>query len=235
MADKTPSKVREMFDAIAPTYDRLNHLLSFQVDRRWRRKAIASLEPLPQGIYLDLAAGTLDLTLTLTRKEPQATVIPTDFSKVMLLQGKSKVKDFSSVPSLVVGDALRLPFASDSFWGVVIGFGIRNFADLPQGLEEIYRILRPGGKVVILEFSTPRGFLLPKMVRIYNRFILPLAGRLISRHPMAYSYLPETMAQWHSPESLANVLGGAGFSEVGVSLLSGGIAAIHRGAKLPLV
>jgi demethylmenaquinone methyltransferase/2-methoxy-6-polyprenyl-1,4-benzoquinol methylase len=224
------SYVRAVFTAIAPRYDFLNHVLSLNIDRRWRRQAVARLgwERAPSGRYLDLCAGTLDLAATLGR-QPRFTgsVIGADFVLPMLSLGKRK----SDRVRPVNADALELPFPPETFDGAMVGFGVRNLADLDSGLAEAARVLRPGARFVILEFSTPPRQPLRGLYFLYFRKLLPLIGGLVSRHGDAYTYLPESVLAFPEPPVLAEKLRAHGFEQVEHSLLLGGICAIHVGAK----
>lgn len=224
------SYVRAMFTAIAPRYDFLNHLLSLNVDRRWRRQAVARLnwERKPGGRYLDLCAGTLDLAATLGAQSGFAgQVIGADFVLPMLALGQRK----SARVRPVNADALELPFPDETFEGATVGFGVRNLADLNAGLVEACRVLTPGARFVILEFTTPPRQPMRAAYFLYFRHILPLIGRLVSRHSDAYDYLPESVLTFPEPEALAARMREHGFRQVGYTLLFGGICAIHVGTK----
>jgi demethylmenaquinone methyltransferase / 2-methoxy-6-polyprenyl-1,4-benzoquinol methylase len=219
-----------MFAAIAPRYDFLNHLLSLNVDRAWRRAAVRRLawERKPDGTYLDLCAGTLDLAATLARAPGFAgSVIGADFVVPMLARGKGKAARARPVGA----DALTLPFATGRFDGAMCAFGVRNLADLDSGLEEAHRVLRPGARFVVLEFTTPRFAPLRALYLFYFRRVLPALGRVVSKHRDAYTYLPESVLAFPDPEAFAGRLRGAGFGAVGYDLLSGGICAIHYGTR----
>jgi demethylmenaquinone methyltransferase/2-methoxy-6-polyprenyl-1,4-benzoquinol methylase len=219
-----------MFTAIAPRYDFLNHLLSLNVDRRWRHQAVACLgwQQAPRGRYLDLCAGTLDLAAALARQPGFAgQVIGADFVLPMLSLGRAK----SSGVRPVNADALELPFPDATFDGAMVGFGVRNFADLDAGLAESARVLRPGARLVILEFTTPPRQPIRGLYFFYFRRLLPVIGRLISRHRDAYDYLPASVLAFPEPEALAEQLRRHGFEAVSYTLLFGGICAIHVGTK----
>lgn len=219
-----------MFTAIAPRYDFLNHLLSFNVDRSWRRAAVARLgwEARPTGVYLDLCAGTLDLAAQLARQPGfRGTVLGADFVVPMLARGKGKAP--RAVP--VGADALALPFPDAAFDGALVGFGVRNLADLDAGLVEAARVLKPGARFVILEFATPRFAPLRAVYLFYFRHILPVIGRMVSKHRDAYTYLPESVLDFPAPDALARRLAAAGFRDVGFELLTGGICAVHHGTR----
>lgn len=222
--------VRGIFTAIAPRYDLLNHLLSLNVDRRWRRVAVDRLgwEQRPAGTYLDLCAGTLDLAAELgNRAGFRGRVIGADFVKPMLELGRDKSR--AVVP--VAADALELPFPSAHFDGATVGFGVRNLVDLDRGLAEAARVLRPGARLVVLEFTTPRRQPLRGLYFFYFRRLLPLIGRLVSKHRNAYTYLPESVLAFPTPAELAQRMTQAGFEGVGYRSLLGGICAVHVGVR----
>lgn len=224
------SYVREMFTAIAPRYDFLNHLLSLNIDRRWRKAAVARLgwEANPRGTYLDLCAGTMDLAALLARQPGfQGTVVGADFVVPMLALGRAKAT--RAVP--VAADALTLPFAEARFDGAMVGFGVRNLTDLDAGLAEAARVLKPGSRFVVLEFATPRFALLRALYLLYFRRVLPAVGRAVSKHTDAYSYLPESVLAFPEPEAFAGRLAAAGFTDVGYERLTGGIAALHHATR----
>lgn len=224
--------VKQIFSEIAPRYDFLNHLLSLNVDRRWRRKAIAALgiERDKSGNYLDLCAGTLDIAQQITMLPGfRGVVIGADFAEPMLRAGVDKVNGKKVVP--VAADALQLPLPSGKLAGAIVAFGIRNVAGLDVALREAFRVLAPGGRFVILEFSTPRMPILRVAYQFYFLHILPLIGRLISGHATAYRYLPRSVANFPVEEELATRMQRAGFGKVCWSSLSFGVAAIHVGER----
>ena len=226
-------RIREMFAAIATRYDLLNHLLSGNVDRRWRRlvvKRLAATLPTPNARILDVACGTGDLSLALVAGT-HADVVGLDFCRPMLDVAGAKSTGRGLTISFVEGDALNLPFRDQSFDGVSIAFGLRNLASLEEGLGEILRILRPGGTVAVLEFSRPRAPILRTLFRLYFTKVLPLFGGLISGSKSAYQYLPDSVSRFPDQSSLAEVMKGDGFSEVTFQNLTGGIAALHLGRR----
>lgn len=224
------SYVRGMFHAIAPSYDFLNHLLSLNLDKRWRRKAIECLnwEHATEGRYLDLCAGTLDLAATLARQpEFQGLIVGSDFVPRMLQLGRGKAERILCVTA----DALELPHADAVFDGATVGFGVRNLMDLDAGLCEAARVLKPGARFVILEMSIPPWQPLRGLFLLYFRHVLPNIGRLVSRHSNAYTWLPESVLAFPEPKALAARMTDAGFRDVTWSLLFGGICALHVGTR----
>jgi demethylmenaquinone methyltransferase/2-methoxy-6-polyprenyl-1,4-benzoquinol methylase len=224
--------VQAMFSDIAPRYDFLNHLLSFNLDKRWRRRAIRCLEwqRSAEGTYLDLCAGTLDVAVMLA-SQPGFTgrVIGADFAEPMLRAGRVKASGTAVHP--VAGDALALPLRDGSCAGAIVAFGVRNVADLDASLREVARVLRPGGRYVILEFTTPRAALIRGAYHLYFHHVLPVVGGLVSGNRTAYRYLPESVAQFPAPAELADRLRSAGFREVSWSSMTFGTVAIHVGTR----
>jgi demethylmenaquinone methyltransferase/2-methoxy-6-polyprenyl-1,4-benzoquinol methylase len=224
--------VRSVFQQIAPSYDLLNHLLSLNIDRMWRRRAIATLgwTRQPEGIYLDLCAGTMDVGAELVGTRAfRGHVVAVDFADAMLRAGRHKCD--RQVMSPVVGDAMRLPLANGSVDGAVVAFGARNLADLDSGLREVHRVLAKDGRFVILEFTTPRSRVVRAMYHAYFHHVLPILGGAISGHRTAYRYLPLSVAHFPAPDEISRRLRRAGFSGVGFETLSLGIAAIHTGVR----
>src|SRR3954471_21699920 len=222
--------VREMFTAIAPTYDRLNRIISLRFDQRWRRYAVRRLgwERRPAGVYLDLCAGTMDFGATLARQPGFAgRVVGADFVPAMLRLGRSK--SFRIAP--VTADALELPFPDAAFDGAMVGWGVRNLADLDAGLGEAARVLKPGANFVILEMALPKPRLLRAGYQFYFRRILPRIGRLISKHTTAYTWLPESTMAFPEPPALAGRMRAQGFTDVSYELLMGGVCALYVGTR----
>lgn len=225
-------QVRTIFSEIAPRYDLLNHILSLNIDRSWRQRAIRQLDwaRFPDGTYLDACSGTFDLGCELSRQAGfNGRVVGADFAFPMLVQGKPKI---GGLPvSAVCGDTQRLPFRDGCFAGAIVGFGVRNLSDLSAGFSDLHRVLAPGGRLVVLEFTVPPGRLLRSAYMLYFKHILPIVGRLVSGHPWAYTYLPKSVQLFPSPSGLAGLLGQAGFGVVSWYLVTGGIAAIHTAVK----
>jgi demethylmenaquinone methyltransferase / 2-methoxy-6-polyprenyl-1,4-benzoquinol methylase len=230
--DAKRAYVQRIFSQIAPRYDLLNHLLSFNIDKRWRRRAIAALgwERAPRGTYVDLCAGTLDVSAQLSQSRGFAgRIIGADFAEPMLRAGVGKSP--GSIVSPVVADALDLPLADGSADGAIVAFGIRNVADLDRGLREVQRVLAPGCRFVILEFTTPRSAIVRGGYHLYFHHVLPQIGALISGHGTAYRYLPRSVANFPIEEALADRMRAAGFADVYWKTLTMGVAAIHAGTK----
>jgi demethylmenaquinone methyltransferase/2-methoxy-6-polyprenyl-1,4-benzoquinol methylase len=230
--DAKRAYVQRIFSQIAPRYDLLNHLLSFNIDKAWRRRAIAALgwPHAPDGIYVDLCAGTLDVAAELSRQSGFAgRVIGADFAEPMLRAGVGKASP--SVVSPVVADAVDLPIPDNAASGAIVAFGIRNVADLDRGLREVHRVLAPGARFVILEFTTPRSSIVRGLYHLYFHHLLPQIGALVSGHRTAYAYLPRSVANFPIEETLADRMRSAGFVDVNWRTLTFGVAAIHTGTK----
>jgi demethylmenaquinone methyltransferase/2-methoxy-6-polyprenyl-1,4-benzoquinol methylase len=184
----------------------------------------------PQGAFLDACAGTFDLSLELARRPDfRGRVVASDFARPMLVAGQDKLDGAAVAP--VCGDSLRLPFPDDSFHGATVGFGVRNLSDLDAGFAEFHRVLKPGARLVVLEFTVPPNAFVRSAYMLYFTRILPVVGRIVSGHPWAYTYLPESVKEFPGPEALAAKLESAGFAEAGFSLVTFGIAAIHWAQK----
>ena len=195
--------VRAMFDRIAPTYDLLNGVLTLGLDERWRKLAVTALAPVPNDHILDLCAGTLDLTRHVVRREPGVRITAVDAAAQMLDEGEHKISDAASVET-VVADALDLPFDSGTFDGAICGFGMRNLADLDQGLNECRRVLKPGASLVVLEFFRPTGNYERLFHQAINRTVVPLFGRLLSGDHSAYLYLAKSMETFDSVQDFVD-------------------------------
>lgn len=216
--------VNGMFDRIAPTYDALNRVLSLGIDQSWRRRAVRELGPVASQPVLDLCAGTLDLTRI--AQAAGAQVVASDFAQAMLERGRDKLG--SAIP-LVRADAQKLPFSDASFAGVLCGFGLRNLDDPLAGLREMRRVLRPGGRLVVLDFFRPRRALTRAVQVIYNRRVLPLVGGMISGDASAYRYLARSIERFSTLEEAEAIALHAGFDRVRGIDLTVGVAALLIG------
>jgi demethylmenaquinone methyltransferase / 2-methoxy-6-polyprenyl-1,4-benzoquinol methylase len=224
--------VRSMFDRIASRYDLLNHLLSGGVDLLWRRAAIDALADIRPKRILDVATGTADLAIASLRLKPAA-VTGVDISEEMLAIGRRKIeqRNLSQTIRLESGEAEKLRFEDGSFDAAMVAFGARNFEHLVLGITEMNRVLRPGGKIVVLEFSRPRAFPFKQLYLSYFRFVLPSIGRVVSKHQEAYQYLPDTVMKFPDGEQFCDVLRSCGFTSVAFRPMTFGIATVYTGIK----
>ena len=225
--------VRGMFGSIAPRYDLLNHLLSMNIDRYWRArtvKRVAHALERPDARVLDIACGTGDLMLALQART-SAAVFGSDFCHPMLVAARQKVEQRRVRSSLFEADALRLPIEDASLDLLTIAFGFRNLANYRHGLEELLRVLKPGGLAAILEFSTPPNAMLAGLYGFYSRAILPTIGGLISGSKEAYSYLPESVRKFPGAGELADQMRDAGFANVRFERMTAGVVALHLGER----
>lgn len=225
------ARVRHMFDRLAPRYDLFNDVLSAGIHRRWRADAVDLLDPEPGGAYLDLCAGTLDLARLVAARAPGTRVVGADFSIPMLSEGRAKLAAPKIPVWPVAADALRLPFPDGSFRGVIIGFGLRNLADFDAGLREMARVLEPGRRLVVLEFTVPPGRVFRGLYHAYFHHVLPRVGAWISGQAPAARYLPDSVSRFPRAAELAELMAAAGFARVRYRYLTRGIAALHVGYK----
>ena len=227
------AQVETMFDNIAPTYDTLNHRLSWNIDRRWRRKAIKALEPYRPQEILDIATGTGDFAIMAAQMLAPRRLVGTDISEGMMAVGREKVKQLglSEVITFEREDCLNLSYADDSFDAVTAAFGIRNFASLDQGLREMCRVLKKGGHLSIVELTTPVSFPMKQLFHIYSHTVLPVYGRLISKDCSAYSYLTKTIEAFPQGERMVDILTKAGFSKSSFYRLTFGICTMYFATK----
>ena len=231
---RAPKEIAGMFDDIAGRYDLLNRLLSAGLDRSWRARAVDSLGLQGGETVLDLCTGTADLALALVPPRGRAArVVGIDFAAEMLRRGHAKVgrrTDDGDI-TLLRGDAERVPLVAQSVDGVSIGFGIRNVCDPPAALDEIRRVLRPGGRLAILEFGEPRSALLRAAYMWYFRRVLPMVGRMVSRHRSAYTYLPASVGTFYRPPAFCALLRTTGFMDVRAVSLTAGIVYLYTARK----
>lgn len=223
--------IGSLFDRIADTYDLLNHVLSFNADRRWRRISVRGMQA--AGEVLDVAIGTADLTLELLRQQKARYVTGIDLSEEMMEVGKEKVlrQGMAERVRFMQASALQMPFDEGRFDAVTCSYGVRNFSDLEQGLSEMYRVMKPGGELMILEFSYPANPLIAWGYDLYFSHILPWVGRVFSRDKTAYSYLNRSVKNFIWGEKMCRQLRAIGFSDVRCQTLSFGITTIYRAAK----
>ena len=227
------SQVEQMFDNIAPTYDKLNHRLSWDIDKGWRRKAIRQLEPHKPKTLLDIATGTGDFAILAARMLQPDRLVGADISEGMMEIGREKVKTagLQDIISFEKEDCLNLSYADGTFDAVTAAFGIRNFADLDKGLREMCRVLKDGGHLSIVELTTPVSFPMKQLFHIYSHTVLPVYGRLISKDKRAYDYLTKTIEAFPQGERMVGILRKAGFKEASFRRLTFGICTMYFATK----
>jgi demethylmenaquinone methyltransferase / 2-methoxy-6-polyprenyl-1,4-benzoquinol methylase len=225
--------VEQMFDNIAPSYDKLNHRLSWNIDRKWRNTAIDQLVSLSPKTILDVATGTSDFAILSAMKLQPQSLVGIDISDGMMDIGRRKVKErgLEGVVSFKKEDCLNLSFSENTFDAITVAFGIRNFQDLDRGLQNMYRVLKQGGKVVIVELTTPVKFPMKQLYAVYRKTVLPLYGRLISKDTDAYNYLNKTIAAFPQGEKMQEILQKAGFCNVKFKRLTFGICTLYTAEK----
>jgi demethylmenaquinone methyltransferase/2-methoxy-6-polyprenyl-1,4-benzoquinol methylase len=225
-------QVARMFDSISGRYDFLNHLLSLGIDRSWRRKAIRMLRDSQPRYILDVATGTGDFAIQALSLNP-VKIVGIDISEGMLSKGRTKLaeRNLGERIELLKGDSENIPFEENKFDAVTVAFGVRNFENLERGLQEIHRVLRPGGQVVILEFSKPRMFPFRQIFNFYFRFILPRIGSLVSKDRSAYRYLPESVREFPDGDRFIAILQKVGFNHTTCKELTFGISSVYSARK----
>lgn len=221
-----------MFDNISARYDFLNHLLSLGIDKGWRRKVVKRIAATHPETILDIATGTADLAIALS-KIPNTQITGVDISAGMLKVGGEKIekKGLKERIALQLGDSENLPFEDNSFDAITVAFGVRNFENLEKGLEEIHRVVKPGGTIAVLEFSQPTGFPFKQIYRFYFKYILPTLGRLISKDQSAYTYLPESVDAFPYGQRFIDILGKIGFTQASAKPVTFGVATIYIATK----
>ncbi len=225
-------QVARMFNSISNRYDFLNHFLSLGIDILWRRKAIKLLKELKPKTILDIATGTGDLAIEALSLKPEK-VVGVDISEGMLEVGRRKMqeKKLDHIIQLTLGDSENLPFADNYFDAAIVAFGVRNFENLERGLGEMLRVVRPGGRIVILEMSKPSKFPMKQLYKVYFTAILPVIGRWISRDQAAYSYLPESVQAFPDGDRLVKILADTGYKNPQCNPLTFGISTLYWGSK----
>jgi demethylmenaquinone methyltransferase/2-methoxy-6-polyprenyl-1,4-benzoquinol methylase len=226
-------QVSKMFNNISKNYDFLNHFLSMGIDRKWRKKAVAELKDIQPKIVLDVATGTGDLALEVQRQFQPEKIIGIDIAVKMLEIGRTKIdkKGLTEIITLEEGDSEKLPFEDNTFDAVVVAFGVRNFANVENGLREMIRVLRPGGKCVILEFSKPKVFPIKQLYNFYFKRILPGIGRMTSKDKKAYAYLYESVQAFPEGKDFEQLLNNIGLKQTKCTPLTMGICSIYSGLK----
>jgi demethylmenaquinone methyltransferase/2-methoxy-6-polyprenyl-1,4-benzoquinol methylase len=225
-------QVAQMFDNISANYDFLNHFLSLNIDKGWRKKVVKMAAAGKPKQILDVATGTADLAIALTKAHPEK-ITGIDISRGMLDVGQKKIdaKGLSQIITLEQADSEALPFEDNTFDIVTVAFGVRNFENLEKGISEIYRVLKPNGKILVLEFSQPTGFPFKQVYQFYFKNILPTLGKLVSKDSSAYTYLPESVNAFPSGKAFTSVLEKTGFTQTSFRPVTFGVATIYQGTK----
>ncbi|WP_339905437.1 bifunctional demethylmenaquinone methyltransferase/2-methoxy-6-polyprenyl-1,4-benzoquinol methylase UbiE [uncultured Cyclobacterium sp.] len=225
-------QVANMFNNISKNYDLLNHVLSMGIDIIWRKKAIKMLQEDKPKLILDIATGTGDFAIEALALKPEK-IIGVDISEGMLSEGRKKMKQkkLDHLIELQMGDSEKLLFEENKFDAVIVSFGVRNFENLEKGLADMYRVLKPGGKTVILEFSTPKKFPMKQAYSFYFKYILPQIGKMVSKDNSAYTYLPESVKAFPDGNDFINILERVGFKKTQCKTLTFGISSIYVGIK----
>lgn len=227
------TQVRRMFDSIAGTYDRLNHTLSLGIDRIWRRKGIAFLRPFSPQSILDIATGTGDLAISMYKTLKSEHIVGADISEGMMEVGRRKVAEagFSKHIVFEQQDCTALTYADNTFEAVTAAFGVRNFENIEQGIAEMYRVIKPGGHLMILELSSPEHFPMKQLYRIYSSVVIPTIGKLLSKENNAYSYLPESIKVVPQGKVMTDLLTRQGFREAQAKTFTFGICSLYTATK----
>ncbi len=232
--DRTGKKeqVARMFDSISGKYDFLNHFLSLGIDIRWRKKAVKLLAADKPKLILDIATGTGDFAIETLSLNPEK-VIGVDISEGMLEVGRKKMKarGYDAIIEMRSGDSENLPFEENKFDAVIVAFGVRNFENLEKGLTDMRRVLKEGGRVVVLEFSKPRSFPFKQLYNFYFNFILPKVGKMISKDPAAYTYLPESVQAFPDGDDFVSIMNKLGYKNTSCTPLTFGISSLYTATK----
>lgn len=225
-------EVADMFNNISKKYDFLNHFLSVGIDKIWRKKAVARLKDLKPKRILDLATGTGDFALALLKLKPEQ-IVGMDISAGMLEVGREKMKKkgVDNIITMQLGDSENIPFDDNYFDGLTVGFGVRNYENLEKGLGDMLRVLRPGGRAVILEFSKPKKFPVKQYYKFHSKYVIPFFGKMVSKDNRAYTYLPDSIQAFPEGKDFENILKKVGYKNVKSKQVSGGIATIYMGEK----
>jgi demethylmenaquinone methyltransferase/2-methoxy-6-polyprenyl-1,4-benzoquinol methylase len=225
-------EVAEMFDNISARYDFLNHFLSLGIDKIWRRKAIKQLRSIQPKKIIDIATGTGDFAIAALKLKPEE-VVGLDISAGMLAVGEQKMikRKFNNIIKMQLGDSENIPYETNYFDALTVGFGVRNFENLELGLAEMLRVLKPGGKAIILEFSKPKAFPIKQVFGFYSNNIIPFFGKKLSKDAKAYTYLPESVAAFPEGKDFEDILLKIGYKDIQSTTVSGGIATIYTGLK----
>lgn len=231
--ERKGSQIKRMFNTIASSYDLLNHTLSLGFDKIWRRKGVATLKPYAPKTILDIATGTGDLAILMYQKLNPVKIIGADISEGMMEVGKEKVlaKNLGSHITFEYQDCIELTYADNSFDAITASFGVRNFENTVKGLSEMCRVLKPGGRLMILELSTPEHFPMKQLYNLYSHTIIPVVGRCCSRQKEAYNYLPESIKVVPQGKVMTDLLSNCGFADVKVTTLTFGICSLYTGTK----
>lgn len=226
-------QVEQMFDNIAPTYDLLNHLLSLGIDRHWRLAALDTLKPFAPQHMLDVATGTGDFAIMAAHRLQPQSLLGVDLSEGMMEVARRKVSEagMGDVISFQKEDCLSLSLHTDAYDAITVAYGIRNFQDLERGLGEMLRVLRPGGRLVIIELTAPRCFPMKQLFWIYSHMVMPLIGRLVSGDSRAYTYLPSTMEVFPQGEEMTQILQRVGFKDVNFKRFTFGLSTLYTASK----
>lgn len=226
-------QVREMFDSIAPAYDFMNRAMTFGIDKLWRAKAVKMIRNHSPRQILDIATGTGDLAIKLSRELPEVKITGVDLSEGMIEIGRKKVAEagLDERVEMMTGDCLSLPMADDSYDCVTVAYGVRNFERLLQGYREMLRVLRPGGMLCVIELSTPTSAIVKPLYKIYTRYIIPAVGRMVSKDVRAYSYLPESIAAVPQGDDMLAIMREAGFTDTRHRPLTFGTCTIYTASK----